>query len=210
MDLLWQDFKYGLRQLRKNPGVFAIMVFTLALAIGATTAIFSVVYGVLLRPLPYPDSNRIMAVFEVTSKGRPSRACGPELRRFSRPKPQLPGNCQVQRQRRVRFGSFTAHAHDGCRCLVRLSQSLRYSANHRAGFQRQRRQKRGGPHRSCQLWILEAASRIVAGPLAVTPKDRWRGLLRDRRAPRRVSLSAGRRAVASGRSGRRKPKQDVA
>jgi len=63
------DCRYGLRQLRKNPGATAVMVFTLALAIGATTAIFSVVYGVLLRPLPYTDSNRIMAVFEVNSEG---------------------------------------------------------------------------------------------------------------------------------------------
>ena len=82
MDSLWQDFIYGLRQLRKNPGVTAIMVFTLALAIGATTAIFSVVYGVLLRPLPYTDSNRIMAVFEVTSKGRPNRLADPNFDDF--------------------------------------------------------------------------------------------------------------------------------
>src|SRR6202051_4982825 len=82
MDSLWQDFNYGLRQLRKNPGVTAIMVFTLALAIGATTAIFSVVYGVLLRPLPYTDSNRIMAVFEVTSNGRPNRLADPNFDDF--------------------------------------------------------------------------------------------------------------------------------
>ncbi len=82
MDSLWQDFIYGLRQLRKNPGVTAIMVFTLALAIGATTAIFSVVYGVLLRPLPYTDASRIMAVFEVTSKGRPNRLADPNFDDF--------------------------------------------------------------------------------------------------------------------------------
>jgi putative ABC transport system permease protein len=76
------DCRYGLRQLRKNPGATAVMVFTLALAIGATTAIFSVVYGVLLRPLPYPDPNRIMAVFEVTSKGRPSRLADPNFDDF--------------------------------------------------------------------------------------------------------------------------------
>ena len=76
------DCRYGLRQLRKKLGVTAIMVFTLALGIGATTAIFSVVYGVLLRPLPYPDSNRIMAVFEVTSKGRPSRLADPNFDDF--------------------------------------------------------------------------------------------------------------------------------
>jgi putative ABC transport system permease protein len=79
MDSLWQDFKYGVRQLRKNLGVTAIMVFTLALAIGATTAIFSVVYGVLLRPLPYAESNRIMAVFEVSSTGRPNRVADPNF-----------------------------------------------------------------------------------------------------------------------------------
>ena len=73
------DCRYGLRQLRKNPGFTVVAVLTLALGIGATTAIFSVVYGVLLRPLPYRDSNRIMAVFEVTSKGRPSRLADPNF-----------------------------------------------------------------------------------------------------------------------------------
>ena len=76
------DCRYGLRQLRKNPGFTVVAVLTLALGIGATTAIFSVVYGVLLRPLPYPGSNRIMAVFEVTSKGRPSRVADPNFDDF--------------------------------------------------------------------------------------------------------------------------------
>jgi putative ABC transport system permease protein len=82
MDSLWQDFKYSFRQLRNNPGSTAIMVFTLALSIGAATAIFSVVYGVLLRPLPYNDSNRIMAIFEVTSEGRPNRLADPNFDDF--------------------------------------------------------------------------------------------------------------------------------
>jgi putative ABC transport system permease protein len=82
MDSLWQDFKYSIRQLRNNPGSTAIMVFTLALSIGAATAIFSVVYGVLLRPLPYNDSNRIMAIFEVTSEGRPNRLADPNFDDF--------------------------------------------------------------------------------------------------------------------------------
>jgi len=58
------------------------MVFTLALAIGATTAIFSVVYGVLLRPLPYTDANRIMAVFEVNTKGTWSHLADPNFDDF--------------------------------------------------------------------------------------------------------------------------------
>jgi putative ABC transport system permease protein len=82
MQTLWQDVRYGLRMLGKNPGLTAVAVLTLALGVGATTAIFSVVYGVLLRPLPYPDSNRIMAVFEITSKGRPARIADPNFDDF--------------------------------------------------------------------------------------------------------------------------------
>ncbi len=76
------DCRYGLRQFRKNPGFTVVAVLTLALGIGATTAIFSVVYGVLLRPLPYTDSNRIMAVFEVNSKGGWSRLADPNFDDF--------------------------------------------------------------------------------------------------------------------------------
>src|SRR5882762_8722107 len=76
------DCRYGARQLRKNPGFTVVVVLTLALGIGATTAIFSVVYGVLLRPLPYSNSNRIMALFEVTAKGRPSRVADPNFDDF--------------------------------------------------------------------------------------------------------------------------------
>src|SRR5947208_5170036 len=82
MQTFWQDVRYVLRILTKNTGFTAVTVLTLALGIGATTAIFSVVYAVLLRPLPYPDSKRIMAVFEVTSKGGPSRIADPNFDDF--------------------------------------------------------------------------------------------------------------------------------
>ena len=76
------DGRYGLRQLRKNPGFAAVAILTLALGIGATTAIFSVVHGVLLRPLPYAGSHRIVAIFEVNSKGRPARLADPNFEDF--------------------------------------------------------------------------------------------------------------------------------
>jgi putative ABC transport system permease protein len=82
MRRLWQDFRYAARGFAKNPGVTSIMVFTLALAIGAATAIFSVVYGVLLRPLPYPSADHIMAISEVNPHGRPSRLADPNFDDF--------------------------------------------------------------------------------------------------------------------------------
>ncbi len=60
LDALRQDLTFGLRAFRKSPGFAAVVVLTLSLGIGATTAIFSVVRGVILKPLPYPESHRLV------------------------------------------------------------------------------------------------------------------------------------------------------
>ena len=82
MTSLLLDLRHAARVLVKNSSATAIAVFTLALAIGATTAIFSVVYGVLLRPLPYPAPDRLMAVWEVNHRGTYSRLADPNFDDF--------------------------------------------------------------------------------------------------------------------------------
>ncbi len=69
MNTLLKDVRFGLRMLAKNPGFTTVAVLTLALGIGTTVAIFSVVYGVLLHPLPYFQPDRLLALSEVNSHG---------------------------------------------------------------------------------------------------------------------------------------------
>jgi len=65
LEIALQDLGFTLRTLRKSPGFTAVAVLTLALGIGANTAIFTVVYGVLFRPLPFPEANRIVELAEM-------------------------------------------------------------------------------------------------------------------------------------------------
>ena len=69
MQTFLQDLRYGLRQLTKSPGFTATAILSLVLGIGATTAVFSVVYAVLLDPYPYADSDRMVHLFAKDKAG---------------------------------------------------------------------------------------------------------------------------------------------
>jgi predicted permease len=106
LEQLLQDIRYGLRMLRKNPGFTAIVVLTLALGIGANATIFSVVEAVILRPLPYPQSNRLVYLQESNpTEGWP---------RFS----ASPANFLDWRSETRSFEHMVAYAQDDCNVSV--------------------------------------------------------------------------------------------
>lgn len=90
----WRDLGYGARMLRKNPGFCAVAILTLALGIGASTAIFSVVDAVLLRPLPYPNPQQIVCVYEQARDGHRMHLADPNFDDFRAQNRTLSGLAQ--------------------------------------------------------------------------------------------------------------------
>lgn len=82
MNTFLQDLRFGIRTLAKNPGFATVAILTLAVGIGASTAIFSVVDAVLLRPLPYPNPQRIVTVWEQEANGHRTRLADPNFLDF--------------------------------------------------------------------------------------------------------------------------------
>ncbi len=88
METLWQDIRFGLRMLARKPGFTAVAVLTLALGIGANTTIFSSVDAFVLRPLPFPDLDRIVLVWVSESQQRATRNLVPPASLTDVPTPQ--------------------------------------------------------------------------------------------------------------------------
>ena len=91
MDGLRQDLRFALRMLRKTPSVTAVAVLTLAVAIGATTSIFSAVSAMLLRPLPFPDPAQLIALQDIEPQTTPHGFSWPEFTDLRSQAPDLAG-----------------------------------------------------------------------------------------------------------------------
>jgi putative ABC transport system permease protein len=101
---VWQDLRYGVRTLLKSPAFTIVAVLSLALGIGANTAIFSVVNGILLRPLPYPEPERIVAVWHT-----PPQESFPGMTRFS----VSPGNYLDWKEQSRAFEQMAIYQYTG-------------------------------------------------------------------------------------------------
>jgi len=82
LERVLRDLRYALRQMRRSPGFAVVVVMVLALAIGANASVFSVLNAVLLRPLEFPNANRLVEITSVEN-GKPVGVSGPDFRDFA-------------------------------------------------------------------------------------------------------------------------------
>ena len=117
MDTILRDLRLATRALLRQPGFTAAVVVTLALGIGANTAIFSVVNGVLLRPLPYPDNAQLMTVWTRFSSGEHETASMPDYTDWKAQRPsfaRMSAYANSNRQSRGRGQRTGAGAERAC------------------------------------------------------------------------------------------------
>jgi putative ABC transport system permease protein len=101
----WNDLKYGVRLMRRGPGFVVAAILTVALGIGATTAMFSVVYGVLLQPLPYGEPDRLVNIWTTA----PKRGCRARASAWPTSTIIAPATMSSKRSRAARGREFQSH-----------------------------------------------------------------------------------------------------
>src|SRR5919198_3967690 len=120
LDDLLQDLRYGARMLLKNPGFTSVAVITLALGIGANTAIFSVINAVLLRPLPFPDPDRVLILYETFKPSGVPAISVPNLRDWQQQNTVLDGIAAYE------SGAFNLESGEGAERLPGLRVEANY------------------------------------------------------------------------------------
>ncbi len=210
MNKFWQDFRYAARVLGKNPGVTAIMVFTLALAIGATTAIFSVVYGVLLRPLPYSGADRIMAISEVNSSGRLSRLADPNFDDFRDQSHSFQSIAKYTAETVSVSGGSSRRALPVAAVTPQFLTVFGVEPIIGRDFTATDNQKGAAPVALVSYGYWRQYLGLSAGSFAIAPENQRRSLLGDWRAALGISISRRRGSLARRRYRWRESKPHLA
>lgn len=197
---LGQDLRYGFRTLRKNPGFTAAAMLALALGIGANTAIFSVVNGVLLQPLSYPDPGRLLRIFETHNEFGGFSVSYPnylDWRRESRSFADL----GTARGADFNFTGTGEPEHlSGGPCFSEFITRSRCHSIPRTQLLARGRSSGGSLCGHTQLQFLETAVRSRPEHHRQGPDPQRSGLHRGRRRAAELSVSRGRSGLRSDRA----------
>jgi len=119
METLWNDVRYGARMLMRTPGFTFVAILTLALGLGANTAIFSIVNALLIKPLPLPDSERLLSVNGLDAKGRQQYLSFPDFEDLQKQATLFDGFSAMVRRAPIHGPSRAAGA-----CAAALSPTI--------------------------------------------------------------------------------------